>query len=64
LSDGVVLGDEGTTVSLNVGKNVVTLLHIPEDLNPQGQIVVFAQSLTDFGEILVFGKTFARPFQA
>ena len=64
MSDGVALVDEGTALFRNVGKNLITLRHIPEDLKPQGQIIVFAQSLSNFGQILVIGKTFSRPYQA
>jgi hypothetical protein len=60
----VALVDEGAALSRNVGKNLITLLHIPENLNPQGQIVVFPQSLSDFGDVLVIGKIFSRPYQA
>lgn len=63
LSDGLALVDERTALPRNVGRNVITMRHISEDLNPQGQIIVFAQSLSDFGEILVIGKTFSRPYQ-
>jgi len=58
LSDGLDLVDEDTALPRNVGRNVITMRHISEDLNPQGQIIVFAQSLSHFGEILVIGKTF------
>jgi hypothetical protein len=64
LSNGVAVVDECTALSRNVGKNVITLHHILEDLKPQGQIFVFLQSRRDLGEILVVGKTFSRPFQA
>jgi hypothetical protein len=64
LSDGLALVDEGTALPRNVGKNVITLRHIPDDLNPQGQVIVFAQSLSDFGDILVIGETFSKPYQA